>query len=145
MYKKILLAYDGSTYGAAAVRQSAELARLCQAELHLLGIVVTTGFNALAEGFGADIWGMERARLQPELEATCAELKAQGVNAHCSIQEGDPAAEIIAYVRATRPDLIVVGHSSKGVIARWLEGSVGITLLNNLPCSLLIVASKSAA
>jgi nucleotide-binding universal stress UspA family protein len=50
MFGKILLAYDGSALAAPALRQSADVARLCKAELHLLGIVPTTGFMALAEG-----------------------------------------------------------------------------------------------
>ena len=143
MFKKILLAYDGFPSGAAAVRQSAELAQLGHAELHLLGIIVTTGFNALAEGFGADIWGMERNQLQLALNATVQEIVAQGGNATSIIREGDPAAEIIAYVRATAPDLIVVGHTGRGPIARWFEGSVGVALLNDLPCSLLIVPGNA--
>ena len=43
MYQKILLAYDGSSFIATALHQGADLACLCQAELHLLGIVSTTG------------------------------------------------------------------------------------------------------
>jgi len=34
MYRKILLAYDGSTFSAAALSQGAELASLCKVELH---------------------------------------------------------------------------------------------------------------
>ena len=43
MYKKILVAYDGTKPGNAALHQGAELARLCKAELHVLAIVVTAG------------------------------------------------------------------------------------------------------
>ena len=38
MFKKILLAYDGSEHSAAALAKAVELAELCQAELHLLCI-----------------------------------------------------------------------------------------------------------
>lgn len=34
MYQKILLAYDGSSFSASALRQGAGLARLCQARPH---------------------------------------------------------------------------------------------------------------
>ena len=139
MFGKILLAYDGSASGAAALRQSADLARVCKAELHLLGIVLTTGFMALAEGSGSiDVWGQERESLQRALDAAGHDLDAQGVNVTSSIREGDPQAEIINYAHAIKADLVVLGHSGRGVIARWFEGSVGSKLLNNLPCSLLI-------
>ena len=59
MYRKILLAYDGSTFSAAVLRQGAELANLCKAELHLLSIVVTTGAMGMAESVGSsDVWGL---------------------------------------------------------------------------------------
>jgi nucleotide-binding universal stress UspA family protein len=139
MFGKILLAYDGSASGVAALRQSADLAHLCKAELHLLGIVLTTGFMALAEGSGSiDVWGRERESLQQALDAAVRYIGAQGVNVISSIREGDPQAEIIHYAHQIKADLVVLGHSGKGVIARWFEGSVGSKLLNNLPCSLLI-------
>ena len=144
MFKKILLAHDGSAFGACALRQSADLARLAGAELHLLGIVVTTGYMALAEGNGAiDVWGMERKNLQPSLDAAVHELEALGVNAVATIREGEPSDEIIAYARAIAADLVVLGHEKKGMIARWVEGSVGSRLLSHLPCSLLIVTDKA--
>ena len=140
MYRKILLAYDGTASGIAALRESAALARLCEAELHLLGIVATSGFNAMAEGFGADIWGMERKSLEDALHAASAELNGSGVKVRSSISEGDPASVIIAGARTLASDLLVIGHSGKGAISRWLMGSVGHAVLNQLPCSLLIVA-----
>ena len=144
MFKKILLAHDGSACGAAALRHSADLARLAGAELHLLGIVVTTGYMALAEGNGAiDVWGMERKNLQPSMDAAIQLLTTQGVKAVGAIREGEPSEEISAYARAISADLVVLGHTKKGMIARWVEGSVGSRLLGNLPCSLLIATDKA--
>jgi hypothetical protein len=81
MFGKILLAYGGSTFDAVALRQSADLARLCKAELHLLGIVLTTGSMALAEGIGStNVWGIERENLQQAQDAAVHDLGAQGVN-----------------------------------------------------------------
>ena len=39
MYKKVLLAYDGSVEGRRALREGAKLAQLCQAEVFLLAVV----------------------------------------------------------------------------------------------------------
>jgi nucleotide-binding universal stress UspA family protein len=143
MYQKILVAYDGSSFSDVALRQAAELARLCKAELHMLGIVVTTGYMALAEGTaGIDIWGMERKQIEEALDAAARDLAGQGVNAVTSVREGDPASEIIAAAHAARADLVVLGHTDKGMFARWLEGSVGTGLLRDLPCSLLIAAGR---
>lgn len=145
MFRTIVLALDGSAQGSVAMRQSAELASLCKAELHLLGIVLTTGFMALAEGLNgtADLWAMERETLTRALAAATAEIASSGVVIVSSIQEGDPADMIFRYAQSVKADLVVIGHSGQGILSRWLVGSVGGQLLHNLPCSLLIVAPQA--
>ena len=143
MYQKILVAYDGSAVSKVALHQAAGICRLCDAELHLLGIVATTGYMALAEGTGPiDLWGTERKQIAAALESAASDLGGQGLNVITSIREGDPANEIIASAYELKADLAVLGHSDKGVLARWLEGSVGAKLLRDLPCSLLIATGK---
>ena len=39
MYKKVLLAYDGSVEGRRALREGAKLAQLCRADVFLLAVV----------------------------------------------------------------------------------------------------------
>jgi len=143
MYRKILLAYDGSTFSAAVLRQGAELANLCKAELHLLSIVVTTGAMGMAESVGSsDVWGLEQEQLQPVVEAAVQELHHQGLTVISCVRYGDPAVEIAAYAHEVDADLVVLGHTSKGMLTRWFRGSVGAKLLDHLPCSLLIATGK---
>ena len=49
MYKRILLAYDGSVEGRTALREGALLARQCGAEVFLLSVVAEDGTFLLAE------------------------------------------------------------------------------------------------
>ncbi len=139
MYKKILVAYDGSRFSDVALHQAADLARLCNAELHLLGIMAITSISAVAQGTGSvDIWGMERKQIEDALETAARDLSSQGLKTKTSIREGNPANEIAACAAEIVADLVVVGHSGKGVLARWFEGSVGAGLLRDLHCNLLI-------
>jgi nucleotide-binding universal stress UspA family protein len=139
MYRTILLAYDGSNYSDVALRQGADLARACGAQLHLLGVVQTTGSMAIAEGMGGqDIWGRERAHVEKALEAAKQAATEQGVTAIVTISEGDPAGEILRHARAVKADLVVLGHKERGVVASWFGRSVGADLLGSLPCSVLI-------
>ena len=144
MYRKILLAYDGSTFSAAVLRQGAELANLCKAELHLLSIVVTTGAMGMAESVGSsDVWGLEQEQLQRVAEAAVQDLHRQGLTVITCVRYGDPAAEIAAYAHEVGADLVVLGHTSKGMLTRWFQGSVGAKLLDHLPCSLLVATGKN--
>jgi nucleotide-binding universal stress UspA family protein len=139
MYQKILAAYDGSTFSSVALRQAAGLALLCKGELHLVGIVATAGLAGMGEGIGGiDIWGMERVALEKAMEIAAQDLSRQGLKVNQSIREGIPAKEIAACAIELGADLVVVGHSDKGVLARWFEGSVGAGLLRDLPSNLLV-------
>jgi len=144
MHKKILLAYNGSAHSAAALRQAGELAKLAGAELHILGIVVTTGGLVMAQAAGSlDVMEMERVRIEKALQEAAADLTAQGVQVVTCVRQGEPANEIIAHARKIHADLTVLGHNDKGLLARWFEGgSVGAKLLAHLPCSLLIATDR---
>ena len=140
MFERILLAYNGSAHSNAALRQAADLARHTNAQLHLLGIVVTTGAVGFAQAAGAiDMSERERTRIQAAVETAANDLGNQGLNVVYTIREGNPANEIVNQAFRIKADLAVLGHTDKGIIARWFQGSVGAELLAHLPCSLLIV------
>lgn len=142
MFKKILLAYDGSAYTAAALRQAADLARLCNAELHLLGIVHTNGSAALAQAYAStDLFGMERESIEKALETAIDDL-GDHVSVHTRIREGNPSEQIAAHAHEIGADLAVVGHSDKGILERWFEGSTGAKLIRDLPCNLLVATAS---
>jgi nucleotide-binding universal stress UspA family protein len=139
MYQKILLAYDGSTFTTAALKQGGQLALLCKAELHLLSIASTSGGMAIGEAAGnQDIWGQAKQELEKAVADVVNVMHEHQLTVITHIQYGDPATEIAAYARKIKADLLVLGHTRKGVLSRWLEGSVGARLLAHLPCSLLV-------
>lgn len=143
MYGKILLAYNGTTYAANALRDGAELARQCGAELHLLGIVPTTGVYAIAQSHAAgDMLGLEQAHLRRALEEAAQQIAGKCVKLVSVIREGDPAGEIVAYAREIDADLVVIGHRDRSALARWFGGSTSQRLLNDLKCSLLIAEPR---
>lgn len=117
-FRNILVAYDGSVFSKVVLDQAVEIARLCQAELHLLGIVQTTGGAALTEGVGAvDVWGLERKQIEAALEAACRELANSGLNAITNVREGDPAEEIVFSAIAMTADLVVLGQAPSSCVA----------------------------
>jgi nucleotide-binding universal stress UspA family protein len=139
MYQNIVLAYDGSRFSAGALRQGLELAKLCGAQLHVLGIAVRTGGMAIAESVGPDdVWGRGQKDLEKSVETAVQEIRDQHVSVLACIRQGDPAVEISRYAQEVAADLVVLGHAGKGLLMRWFQGSVGARLLNELPCSLLV-------
>ncbi|WDF72492.1 universal stress protein [Novosphingobium sp. KACC 22771] len=140
MFQKILVAHDGTGPGDIALHRGAELARLCKAELHVLGVVATAGGMLLDPAVVSDeLLETERTYLRDALDASVHELRGKGVKAMACIRDGAPAYEIVDYAHEIKADLVVVGHSAKGLLACWFEGSVGSSLLAQMPCNVLVV------
>lgn len=143
MFQKIVLAYDGGEETANALHQAAELARSFNAELILIGIVATVPGTALAEPYGEhDFLTAGRSHIETALLNVAEELRNRNIKVATEVGEGNPASEIAACAQRTGADLVVIGHTNKGLLKRWLEGSTGARLIRDLPCSLLIATGK---
>lgn len=143
MFQKILVAYDGSTSSTIALHQGMELARLCQGELHLFGVIVSTGGMAIGQAAGAeDVLGREGNAIRNSLEDVAGKLHAEGLRVMTLTVEGSPAEEIARYALQMGADLLVIGHIPHFSLGHWLQGSVAKALLRNLPCSILVAKTK---
>ncbi len=139
MYHTIIVAYAGGEETSAALHQAAQLARLYDAKLKLIGIIESIPGTALAEPHPQSAFlSKERGRIENALLIKAKELENRGVMVTTQVLEGNPANEIAACAKRNNADLIVIGHADKGLLARWFEGSTGAKLLRDLPCSLLI-------
>jgi nucleotide-binding universal stress UspA family protein len=142
MYQRILLAYDGSRAGHEALRQGADLARLCRAEVILLAIVAHEPGVALAEAVTpSDLPVREQEEMEGVLDEGARELRQAGLAVQACLRQGHPAEEIGRLAREKGVDLIVVGHREQGALARWWSGSTGASLLAHAPCSLLVAVA----
>lgn len=141
MYRKILVAYDGSEDGKAALAQAVELADLCRAELLLLTVVDVGMELALSQGVAAGGPFEEQFRQAGELLAVAAEgVKAKGLTVSTQVAAGHPGERIAAVAREAGADLIVLGHRQHGLWSRFMQERVGPFLLDDPPCNLLVCA-----
>ena len=142
MYRKILLAYDGTRPGRAALRQGTDLAILCKAQVYLLAVVAPELGITLAEAAApSDLPEREREEVRRVLTEGTDELRNAGLSVETRLGAGNPAEEIGRVAREVGADLIVVGHREQTALARWWSGSVGQSLLAHAPCSLLVAVS----
>ena len=139
MFKKILLAYDGSEGANRALDAGLELARLHQAELWAL--VVEEGLPR----FSATIDEVQEekafANQQAEKVLAAAQARAQEAGFELKTMKhlGHPAQTILQVAAEGKFDLILVGHSGlSGVWAKFL-GSTAERVSRHAPCSVLIV------
>lgn len=144
-YRKILLAYNGSAEGKRALVECAELANFLGAETHLLAVASMPPSLFLTEGFvPEELLEEEKKRTQTVLDEGIASLKEKGFNAAGHLAVGEPVEEICRLAKELGVDLIVVGHNQNtSFAARWWKGSVGASILDYAPCSLLVALSRN--
>ena len=119
MYKRILLAYDGSVEGRTALREGALLARQCGAKVFLLSALADDGTFLLA---GVALAGAS-VRIEDDfteiLNEGVARLKKLGFDPVAKLVRGQPAEEIGKFAKEIEADLIVVGHRRQSAFDRW--------------------------
>jgi len=143
-YRKILLAYNGSQEGKRALFEAADLAAFLQAETHLLAVASMPPSLFLTEGFvPEELLEEEKKRTQTVLDEGIRTLRERGFVATGHLAVGEPVEEICRLAKGLGVDLVVLGHNQNtSFAARWWKGSVGASLLDYAPCSILIAMSK---
>jgi nucleotide-binding universal stress UspA family protein len=143
MYKRILLAYDGSEPGQRALLDSLDIAKWSKAEVHLVAVMphLASTYAALEGGLlinHADEQH-ERERYERILADGITRLTEAGVVARGEVLVGDSVERIVACARKIEADLIVVGHKHLDSWAeRWWRGSTSAALIEHAPCNVLV-------
>ena len=144
-YQRILLAYNGSKEGRRALLEMCDLATFLGAQTHLLAVASMPPSLFLTEGFvPEELLEEEKKRTQAVLDEGIRTLRERGFNATGHLAVGEPVEEICRLAKSLGTQLIVVGHNQNtSFAARWWKGSVGASLLDYAPCSLLIAMSQT--
>ena len=142
MYKKVLLAYDGSIEGRRALREGARIAQFCTAEVFLLAVVeLSAGTGTLEGGLAFPV--TEQIEIYKNILAEGVErLKAMGFSPTARLGMGAAGQEIAGVAEEIGANLVVVGHRPTGPLARWWFGSVGAYLIRHLHCSVLVAQTE---
>ncbi len=130
MYRKILVATDGSTLSKKAVRSAIDLAGAVGAELVALYVVPRYPVSYF-EG-GVTVSSAEIARTEKQwadkgqavVDAVRDDAQAAGVKAKATISRSDLVAEsILATVKKNKCDLVVMASHGRKGLKRILLGS----------------------
>src|ERR1700736_6990072 len=93
MYRKVLLAYDGSIEGRRAWVEGAKLAQLCRAEVFLLAVVELSSIVTPDAGLAIPI-DEQTANYKSILAEGVERLKALGFSPTARLEAGDPGQTI---------------------------------------------------
>lgn len=139
MFKKILVGYDASKGGKAALQRAALLAKQSDAELTALWVREPlpryTDLPGEPEGEAEAADQYFKAR-QQEVRDTAAQ---HGLNIKCETRRGHAAKTIVKCADEGHYDLVVVGHSDHSELWGRLLGDTADRISDHAHCSVLIV------
>jgi nucleotide-binding universal stress UspA family protein len=139
MFRKILLAYDGSEGANRALAVGIDLAKIHGAELWTLAVQ-----EKLPRFSGTIDEVQEEKQFADEqygklLEAAKVKAKEAGIELKTLMRAGHPAQTVVAVAKEGKFDLVLVGHTGlSGVWAAFL-GTTAEKVSRHAPCSVLIV------
>jgi len=143
LYKKILIATDGSEYTKNSIDYGIDLAKSTQAKLHVIYVIDTAAFASIP--MDAAWESMYELLKQEGDEATryvAERAEAEGVEVEKLTVEGHPAEEIIKYAEKNSMNLIVMGTLGKSGLDRFLLGSVAEKVVRASKIPVLVVRGK---
>jgi nucleotide-binding universal stress UspA family protein len=127
MYKRILIATDGSDRSKKAAEEGVELAKALGAQVVALNVVNEVVVASAVRQLGADRKEVE-SKLKTAGQKAVDELKkmgdAAGVKVDTVIRIGAPANDVIDVAGAEKADLIVMGSHGESGASKLLIGSV---------------------
>lgn len=144
LYKKILIATDGSQNSVQAINAGMEIARLSEGKAYAMHVVDTSGYPPEREDQKwTKLMEEQFKTFGLEMTATVEEAaKAAGVKVEFITLRGHPAEKILDFAEKNAVDMIVVGSLGKNDVERFLLGSVSEKVVRNAKVPVLVVHGK---
>ncbi|MFC0523421.1 universal stress protein [Pontibacillus salicampi] len=139
MYKKILLAADGSDHARKSAEHAAYLATMETDSVVTVVYVVdaaSSKHDVLAEGTSSTYLNeLRHERIRP-VEGI---LEEKGVSFDYKILKGEPGPELIRYANEEAYDVIVMGSRGLNALQEMVLGSVSHKVSHGAHCPVMIV------
>jgi universal stress protein A len=147
---RILVPIDFSPSSQEALDYAAFLAGAVGATLEVLHVWESggnVGPDALSVMPGAPRpagWEQTRAELRQEVQRFIERMPPRPVAVGVRVEAGSPVEAILAAVRATGADLVVMGTHGRSGLTRLLLGSVAEEVLRRASCPVLTIRQAAA-
>jgi len=138
MYSTILVTLDGTASDRAIIEHIKQLAQLAHSRLVLLH--VADGWAART--YGPDAVSPEISEDTAYLEKIRAEFEAAGIPAQAELAFGDPASQIIEWVKQKGCDLVAMSTHGHRLLADIFLGATADRVRHNISAPVLLLKAK---
>ena len=138
MYRKLLIANDGSEGARKALSAAIQLAKRFRAQLHMLSVEEVPRFPTTLDEIVEE--QEEAGRLFDKVIAQAvAQGKQAGVGIQAHVAAGHAVPTIVEFIERGGFDLLVIGYMGHSALYNRLIGSTTDRLVELAPCQVLVV------
>jgi nucleotide-binding universal stress UspA family protein len=138
MYDTILVTLDGTATDRAIIEHVKQLAKVVGSRLVLLH--VADGWAART--YGRDAVSAEITEDTAYLETVRSEFQSLGIAAETELAYGDPANEIVKWVRQKGCDLVAMSTHGHRLLADLFLGTTASRVQHNISVPVLLLRAK---
>jgi nucleotide-binding universal stress UspA family protein len=138
MYETILVTLDGTSTDRAIIDHVKELAKLAHSRLVLLH--VADGWAART--YGPDAVSREISDDTAYLQKVRAELQSAGISVDAELAYGEPANEIIKWVKQKGCDLVAMSTHGHRFLADMFLGTTATKVQHSISVPVLLLRAK---
>jgi nucleotide-binding universal stress UspA family protein len=151
MYKRILVPLDGSKLAECALPHAEEVAKGCGTEKLVLVSVTerAQGYRAVEDPsqprgvqLVPEAVGKKEKEARRYLGKIAEAMEAKGIKVDTEVLLGDPAREIIIYIKHPGCDLVVMSSHGRSGIHRWRHGSIADRVFRGSPVPVFMVKAQ---
>ncbi|MBR7798082.1 universal stress protein [Agaribacter marinus] len=137
MFKRILLAVDGSEHSIRSARYAIELANKFEGTTDIIYVVdgKTAKEDVLHSTNKLEIEKKREEKLKPILDM----LDKSGMDYNTNVLHGDPGPEIVEFANEKSYDCVVIGSRGLNDLQSFILGSVSHKVAKRVNCPVLIV------
>ena len=145
MYRKILVAYNGTPESRSALDELVRFAPDPSAEVHLAGVVHYPSAYLLAGEYVPEVaLADEREHMDADMKEAHAYLASKGLTVVDHLVVGEPVDVLTKLVTELGIELLILGHPrSRSFAMRWWRGSVDAVLIERVRCSILVASGAA--
>ncbi len=138
MFKRILVASDGSIHSLRAAQKAIELAKIDRdSKIDILYVV--DGKSSKQDVLRNWDLGKVSEQRQGKLQAIKDKANEAGINYEISIVRGEPVPKILQFAKEIQTDVIVLGSRGLNLLQEMVLGSVSHQVAKKAKCPVMIV------